>query len=303
VRRRATRAAEGRFSPAARPAFDRRLPGGFAVVLALLVGLQVTAVIRLPKPPRSAAHAGVSVAAPSGRTILIEDIVHSHLFGEPLAGPAAGPVMTSLKLSGVIAMADPTRGLAIVAADGGAAHVYAVGGQMPGGARLLEVYRDRVIVEAGGARQQLQLPRRIGAGGVGAGGVMLAAMPGVADPEPRAAEPPRFDDPGFQAKALIDGALPVATGAARILRPQAVVADGQLQGFQVFPTDPDKLGVNSGDELVAVNDTKLTDPDVAARVLKRLDSSSAASVKLTLLHDGQPYDLVVGADALRWHRP
>jgi general secretion pathway protein C len=290
--------AEGRFSPLARPALDRRLPGGFAVVLALLVGLQVTAVIRLPKPPRSAAHAGVSVAAPSGRTIMIEDIVHSHLFGLPLAGSAAGPVMTSLTLSGVIAMADPTRGLAIVAADGGAAHVYAVGGQMPGGAKLVEVYRDRVIVDAGGIRQQLQLPRRIGAGGT-----MLAALPGVADPEAQDAGPEQFASQGFQAKALIDGALPVATGAARILRPQAVVADGQLQGYQVFPTDPDKLGVNSGDELVAVNDTKLTDPEVAARVLKRLDSSSATSVKLTLLHDGQPYDLVVGADALRWHRP
>lgn len=132
---------------------------------------------------------------------------------------------------------------------------------------------------------------------------MLAALPGVADPEAQDAGPEQFASQGFQAKALIDGALPVATGAARILRPQAVVADGQLQGYQVFPTDPDKLGVNSGDELVAVNDTKLTDPDVAARVLKRLDSSSATSVKLTLLHDGQPYDLVVGADALRWHRP
>jgi type II secretory pathway component PulC len=160
------------------------------------------------------------------------------------------------------------------------------------------VYRDRVIVDAGGIRQQLQLPRRIGAGGG-----MLAALSGAAEPEAQNAGPEQFGNQEFQAKALISGALPVATGAARILRPEPVVADGQLQGYQVFPTDPDKLGVKSGDELVAVNDTKLSDPDVAARVLKRLDSSSAMSVKLTLLHDGQPYDLVVSADALRWHRP
>jgi type II secretion system protein C len=260
--------------------------------------LQILAVLHGSKPPGSTARAHVAMAAPSGRTAVIEDIVHSHLFGELPAGALAGPVMTNLTLSGVIAMPDPTRGLAIVAAAGGAAHVYAVGGQLPGGATLIEVYRDSVIVQAGGIRQQLQLPRRIGAGGT-----MLAALSTAAAPDSLQAEPEKSGSPGFQEKALISGALPVATGAARILRPEAVIADGQLQGYQVFPTDPDKLGVQSGDELVAVNDTKLSDPDVAARVMKRLDSSSATSVKLTLLHDGQPYDLVVGADALRWHRP
>jgi general secretion pathway protein C len=289
---------EGRFSPAARPVLDRRLPGGFAAVLALLIALQVTAALHGSKPLRAGAHAREAVAVPSVPMNIVADIAHSHLFGESPAGALTASVMTNLTLSGVIAMPDPTRGLAIVAADGGAAHVYAVGGQMPGGARLIEVYRDRVIVEAGGARQQLQLPRRIGAGGA-----MFAALPGVADPEAQEAGPEQFGNQSFQTRALISGALPVATGAARILRPEAVVADGQLHGYQVFPTDPDKLGLQSGDELVAVNDTKLSDPDVAARVLKQLDSSSATSVKLTLLHDGQPYDLVVGADALRWHRP
>ena len=294
----AARTGESRLASAALLELTRRLPDGLSIVLALLIGLQINAVMRGPGPGRDGAHAALGVAAPFPPANIVGDIVDSHLFGESPAGAVAGPVATKLALSGVIAMPNPARGLAIVAADGGAAHVYAVGGQMPGGARLIEVYRDRVIVEAGGTRQQLQLPRRIGAGAV-----MLAALPRGADPEAQDAGAEQFGDQSFQTRALISGALPVATGAARILRPEAVVADGELHGYQVFPTDPDKLGLQSGDELVAVNDTKLTDPDVAARVLKRLDSSSATSVKLTLLHDGQPYDLVVSADALRWHRP
>src|SRR5262249_40302696 len=152
----------------------------------------------------------------------------------------------------------------------------------------LQVYRDRVIVDIAGTQQPLRLPQRYDPS------QFVAALQAPA--EDGVAAPDTLESPGFQLKAEL-GVLPIAAGAVHVLRPEAVVEDGQLRGYQVFPNDPDKLGVNSGDELVAINDKQFHNPNDAAQVIGGLDSSSAANVKLTLVHDGQRYDVVVDSAA------
>jgi type II secretion system protein C len=280
----------------------QRLDGLYCLAFALAIAIAFRISVTIGGVPsirtlRSTPTSTVVAAfhRPRVDTNIIADIVRGHLFGESPSIPAAGASRISLTLSGVIALPDPTRGYAIVAADGGAAHLYAAGAPLPGPATLLEVYRDRVIVDQGGTRLELRLPLRMA-------GLQFAAL-AMTDgaPDRLNAGAPRFGSADFQAKAL--DVLPVSTGAARVLRPEAVVEDGKLHGYQVFPADPDKLGVSSGDELVAINGHGLQDAAGAARVMEELDSSTAANVKLTLLHNGQSYDLIVSADALRRHRP
>jgi type II secretion system protein C len=274
---------------------------GLSIVLVLAIGASATALMRdgehqppatpLMVPPKTAVHEHRALIDSN----IVADIVRGHLFGASLDAQSPGLQRINMTLSGVIALPDPTRGYAIIRPDVGAAHLYAAGAPLPGAATLLEVYRDRVIVEVGGARVELRLPFRIAIS-------QFAALSITNSPtEDLESGPPRFDSASFQAKAL--DVLPVSTGAARILRPEAVVEDGKLRGYQIFPADPEKLGVSSGDELVAINDKGLQDPARAAHVMEELDSSSSANVKLTLLHNGQSYDLVVSADTLRWHRP
>ena len=55
-----------------------------------------------------------------------------------------------LVLTGIIAAEDPQNGLAILGQTAASAKVYAVGDNVPGGAKLHSVYSDRVVIDRGG---------------------------------------------------------------------------------------------------------------------------------------------------------
>src|SRR6202034_4686003 len=103
-------------------------------------------------------------------TLELANIVNVHLFG--IAGVQSGgsaPQTTMpLILAGVIADKDPAKGQAIIGENAVAAKLYAVGGAIPGGARLHAVYADRVLLERNGALESLKLPRTPQTGGFGA---------------------------------------------------------------------------------------------------------------------------------------
>ena len=69
-----------------------------------------------------------------------------------------------LVLTGTIAGNDPQNGLAILGQSAQTAKVYAVGDNVPGGAKLHSVYSDRVIIDRNGQLESLALPRQPSAG-------------------------------------------------------------------------------------------------------------------------------------------
>src|SRR5580658_4470371 len=76
-------------------------------------------------------------------------IVNAHLFGTAgikATGDAPQTTMP-LILAGVIADKDPNKGQAIIGENAMSAKLVAVGGNIPGGARLHAVYSDRVLLE------------------------------------------------------------------------------------------------------------------------------------------------------------
>ncbi len=222
--------------------------------------------------PRSPWVAGAHPAA-----LQVSDIVAAHLFGEAAAGPTdadAPQTAVQLVLSGVLAVPDPKRGLAIIGPSSAAARLYAVGGAVPGGVRLHAVYPDRVLLDRGGVIESLPLPKKP---------ALTAATPPPATP---------MQSPAQRLSALAQGSGGLLGG---LVRAQPVLAGGKLSGYRIFPGGRasigtfTKLGLRPGDLVTAVNGTQLDDVNRGNEILQTL--SSAASATLTVQRNGQPLDL------------
>ncbi|MGH8260612.1 MAG: type II secretion system protein N, partial [Steroidobacteraceae bacterium] len=153
-----------------------RAPQAAVWVLALALGVQAAIIVtRLAGAGGQAVlPAQPAAAAPSRQTVDIAAITNAHLFGAAPAAAATGnaanaPQTTmSLVLTGTIAANDPKDGLAILGPNPTAANVYAVGDNVPGGARLHAVYQDRVLLERNGHLESLMLPRQLAGGAAAA---------------------------------------------------------------------------------------------------------------------------------------
>jgi general secretion pathway protein C len=223
----------------------------------------------IPKPPHT-------------QTVDVAAITSAHLFGEaPIeARPqdAANAPQSSLPLVlvGIISADDPQDGLAILGENAAAAKVYAVGDNVPGGAKLHQVFGDKVIIDRNGVLESLMLPRTLQPG---------AAPPSTAALQTQAPVMDRMrklitDDPGLMAD---------------IMRPQPVFAQGKQKGYRVYPGRNRqafaRLGLRPGDLVMAINGTPLDDPARGQEIFRTLGSSSEAHI--TVMRSGQQQDLTL----------
>ncbi|HEU5443071.1 MAG TPA: type II secretion system protein GspC [Steroidobacteraceae bacterium] len=272
-----------------RALFFTRGPRVATWLLALAVGVQAAIIVtdlagagHAPSPGAIAAasraqHAPVDIAA----------ITNTHLFGiAPAAagaGNAANAPQTSmpLVLTGVIAANDPRDGLAILGPSVAATKVYAVGDNIPGGARLHAVLSDHVLLERNGQLETLALPHQLA---------------GSAPPPNMSAAP--VEPPVVQRMRELVSRDPGIIGD--IMRPEPVFAGGKQQGFRVYPgRDREafiRLGLKPGDLVTAIDGTPLDDPARGEQILSTLGSSSEAHV--TVLRNGQQQDLTLDLAAV-----
>jgi general secretion pathway protein C len=176
-------------------------------------------------------------------------------------------------LTGTIAGDDPQNGLAILGQTAQTAKVYAVGDNVPGGARLHSVYSDRVVLDRAGQLESLALPRKVS---------------GNAPPPSAAALP---DNPSLERmRRMITEQPGLITD---IMRPQPVMDHGHMNGFRVYPGRNRqaflRLGLRPGDQVTAINGTPLDDRDRGEQILHTLASSSEARV--TVIRGGVTEDL------------
>ena len=101
--------------------------------------------------PVAVATQGADVALIAGR----------HLFGTPVATEAeqAPPSRANLVLGGTWHVADGAGGYALIGEIGGRQRPYRPGDQLPGGAELVEIRADRVLIRRDGRSETLLLPR------------------------------------------------------------------------------------------------------------------------------------------------
>jgi len=209
-------------------------------------------------------------------------ITNAHLFGT--AAVAAGPgdprdapqSTIPLVLTGIISAEDPQNGLAILGQTAANAKVFAVGDNVPGGAKLHSVYTDYVVIDRGGHLEKLLLPKQVAPGGAPPSAAVLNTESPVAD---------RMRKLITEQPSLL----------ADVMRPQPVFANGKQTGFRVYPGRNRqafvRLGLRPGDLVTAINGTPLDDPDHGQEIFRTLGSSPEAHVTVT--RNGQQQDLVL----------
>jgi general secretion pathway protein C len=222
-------------------------------------------------------------SAPTMAVAPLETLKAARLFGTPtLSGgealTVAPPISTQgLTLVGVLAAADPKAGQAIIGEAGAAARVYTVGGTLPGGSRLAEVYPDRVILDRGGSFETLPLPRQGGTPAVSGATPASAALAPAAAP------------------SLAPGEAIATNDITNVIRWQAVIRTDKPSGVRVYPGADARmftqLGLRPGDLVLAVNNTPLADQANGEQFLRSLAGTPQA--QLTVERGGRTETLLV----------
>jgi general secretion pathway protein C len=249
-------------------------------VLAIALGAEAASIVTRLAGAGSTPPAQLTAAAPGPTPIDVAAIAAGHLFGAaPVAaptGPTSAPQTTmALVLTGTIAANHPKDGMAILGPSATQARVYAVGDNVPGGARLYAVYDDHVLLDRAGRLETLALPRKFSAGS--------SAVPLMSNAPQNSFERVRrviSQDPGI---------------IADVMRPQPVFADGKQRGYRVYPGRNSQafmsLGLRPGDLVIAINNTPLDDPARGDEIFRTLSSSSEARV--TVMRNGRQQDLTL----------
>jgi general secretion pathway protein C len=249
-------------------------------VLALAIAVQAAIIVT------DLGGAGRKAAVPGGgangrsHALDVAAITNAHLFGTAPAalenGANAPQTSMSLVLTGIIAGNDPQNGLAILGPTAQTTKVFAVGDNVPGGAKLHSVYADRVVIDRNGQLESLALPRQVA---------------GSAPPPSSAAL--QGQNPSLERMRQMITEQPGLIGD--VMRPQAVTEHGKVTGFRVFPGRNrlafQHLGLRPGDEVTAINGTPLDDPERGEQILRTLGSASEAHV--TVIRNGQQQDLTL----------
>ena len=249
-------------------------------VLGAALGVQAALIVLDLAGGKRAAPAAASHAPLRSHTLDLATITNAHLFGSApvLQQDAANAPQTNmpLVLTGIIAGNDPQNGLAILGPNAQSAKVYAVGDNVPGGAKLHSVYTDRVVIDRNGQLESLALPHTAGA----------------AAPPPSAAAL-QGDNASIERMRRMITEQPGLL--ADVMRPQPVMDHGHMNGFRVYPGRDRqafaRLGLRPGDQVTAINGTPLDDRDRGEQILHTLASSSEARV--TVIRGGQQQDLTL----------
>ena len=261
-------------------------PTVVTVILVIALAAQLAAVVWRVLTPQQGMVPVASPPATAAAGPNLSNIVGAHLFGTAAieaTGDAASAPATSLRLTlaGTIAGQDPAKGWAIIGQTAQDAKVYATGANIPGGARLREVYADRVILERGGRLETLALPRLTGDASAGA----VASR----SPPPR----PSLAD-SVQALVRRD---PITV--SEFIRPQPVFAGGQQKGYRVYPgrnrAQFASVGLMPGDLVTAVNGSPLNDPNSGLEMLRGV--SAGGAVTLTIERNGTEQQLTIDPTA------
>jgi len=229
----------------------------------------------------------VSPATSAPKALNVQKVADAHLFGLANSEPAeVTSKVTSLPLvlSGTIASGDPTKGFAFIGQTAVAAKFLKVGDMVDGAARLHSVYPDRVMLDRGGTLEALLLPQQDS-------GILGARPPPAMAMNPA---PARF------AENIRRIAETNPAAFSEILRPQAFMDKGVLQGFRVYPGRSRgqfvKLGLQPGDLVKAINGTPLDDPQRSNEIFSTISASDR--VQLTIERNGQIQQLMLNTSQI-----
>ena len=204
----------------------------------------------------------------------------------------------NLKLRGVFASPDKNQARAIIADARGDEDSYRIGGELPGGAILNEIYADRVILEHNGRLETLKLPvDEEGGSGVGRQISRQSSAPSPSQAGGRGINSSNISQ--ISASTTDNSQLLGKYRDALMSDPNSVMGlvnvrpyskDGQLIGYRIRPGRDRSLlrrfGLRSGDIVTSVNGVPMNNPVKALEVLR--DLSSATQLTVDIQRNGTP---------------
>jgi len=213
-----------------------------------------------------------------------------HLFGivseeKPVNSTPVNAPETRLKLTlrGLFASNEAAQARAIVGDPRGQEQSYAVGDPLPGGAKLSEIYPDRIILERDGRFETLKLPKELLESTVSdKRRPETAPVGGGSSPNSAAA----FDRYRSEVKKNPAAIL-------NYLRATPARQAGKFVGFNIQPgPEPgalEELGLQAGDIVTSINGMDIDSPAKGMQAMQTLGEGDTASV--TLLRGGQEMSL------------
>jgi general secretion pathway protein C len=253
--------------------------------LALALGVQAAFILTdLAGSGKTPSASGPLPAPFQSHNVNVATITGAALFGKNVA-PAPNernPVQSNipLVLTGIMSANDPRDGLAILGPSATVQKVYAVGDNVPGGAKVHSVLLDRVVLDRNGTLEYLALPKNSQGGGIPITAPPTTNALQTENPVVERMRRMMTDDPGLMAD---------------IMRPQPVFAQGKQRGYRVYPGRNraafTRLGLHPGDLVTAINGTPLDDPSRGQEIFRTIGSSTEAHV--TVMRNGQQQDLTL----------
>lgn len=213
-----------------------------------------------------------------------------HLFGvaseekPPEKKPLEAPeTRLKLTLRGVFASEESTGGQAIVGDARGKEEHYAVGDPLPGGAKLSEIYPDRIILERNGRFETLRLPKERTQQDSGQAGNRGAARSGSAGTPDKVAAFKRYR------KEIKKN----PSSFMNYVQAMPYREKGRFVGFKLQagrqPDAFNQLGLQSGDVVTAINGVQIDSPASGMKAMRALGDGD--TVNVTLLRGGQETSL------------
>jgi len=244
-------------------------------------------------PPVTAKSAETRIEAP---LFDIQSVVDAHLFGAspPTESPksaAAGAGVVPRVLTGTLATADPKHGYAIIGETPSSTHLWSAGQELPGGALLVEVFPDSVMLRVGARDETLKLPRHLQSGVI----VQVASRTS-SEAASSVSEAPTVPKTGYDVPGHIG---PDGTPMQRWFngfQATQVIRNGQFEGFRVQPEMRIRrqYPIEPGDVVTALNGVPLRDPDT---LMQMLGKTHGGQVSLTVIRAGVPQTLTLDSKA------
>ncbi len=264
---------------------SQHLPFWISLVLVIAIGYNlsrlVIALMPMPHqawvPPTASGAAGPQSRPGADYAV----IANAHLFGiVPVADglaaeDVAAPETTlSLELRGLVVSSDPRTSHAIIADGSGRENVYFLQSELPGGAIVVGIQANRVVLKRAGLLEALLLPRLADIAPDGSLGYAVSGGPAIGGGEPTAIPE--------------DRPQPRAARLADIMMPRPRITGGTFRGVEVFPGERGQefagLGLQPGDLVTAIDGRPLAASDAAAPFQGIAES---ANLTLTINRRGQ----------------
>lgn len=229
-----------------------------------------------------------------------QKIANLHVFGKPEAPKPIQPVAPqpqekapqtrlNLTLKGVLAHSDQNSAFALIGQGSGSQKVYGVGDTLPGNAKLLEVYKDRVIIEYQQREETLFLEKRQT--------VNISNRPESTPPLP-VAPLNTTRTQSFSPQRASQVREDLIANPAKVFNMMSIkpyrTPQGNVVGYQLSPKGDASLfneaGLQDGDVVMYVNGISVTD----TQGLNGLANESSYDV--TILRQGSEVSLSVDFD-------